>query len=92
MLAFTKSRIQQLTPILGNRYRKVMVPLRKSAVVMENWRQVHEQCLKLHNDSRRYNPWVLAAQRINKKPGLVDTTCLTSVFDIQQAFHPAANG
>ncbi|NKN80505.1 exonuclease subunit SbcC, partial [Weissella cibaria] len=63
------------------------LPHCEETVVLENWRQVHEQCLALHSQQQTLQQQdVLAAQSLQKAQAQFDTALQASVFDDQQAF------
>ncbi len=68
-LTALQNRIQQLTPILETLPQSDELPHSEETVVLENWRQVHEQCLALHSQQQTLQQQdVLAAQSL-QKPG-----------------------
>ena len=86
-LTALQNRIQQLTPILETLPQSDELPHSEETVVLENWRQVHEQCLALHSQQQTLQQQdVLAAQSLQKAQAQFDTALQASVFDDQQAF------
>ena len=86
-LTALQNRIQQLTPILETLPQSDELPHCEETVVLENWRQVHEQCLALHSQQQTLQQQdVLAAQSLQKAQAQFDTALQASVFDDQQAF------
>lgn len=86
-LTALQNRIQQLTPILETLPQSDELPHCEETVVLENWRQVHEQCLALHSQQQTLQQQdVLAAQSLQKARAQFDTALQASVFDDQQAF------
>ena len=86
-LTALQNRIQQLTPILETLPQSDELPHSEETVALENWRQVHEQCLALHSQQQTLQQQdVLAAQSLQKAQAQFDTALQASVFDDQQAF------
>ncbi|EPA2208307.1 exonuclease subunit SbcC [Escherichia coli] len=86
-LTALQNRIQQLTPILETLPQSDELPHSEETVALENWRQVHEQCLALHSQQQTLQQQdVLAAQSLQKAHAQFDTALQASVFDDQQAF------
>ncbi|EPQ8373982.1 exonuclease subunit SbcC [Escherichia coli] len=86
-LTTLQNRIQQLTPILDTLPQGDELPHSEETVALENWRQVHEQCLALHSQQQTLQQQdVLAAQSLQKAQAQFDTALQASVFDDQQAF------
>ncbi len=86
-LTALQNRIHQLTPILETLPQSDELPHCEETVVLENWRQVHEQCLALHSQQQTLQQQdVLAAQSLQKARAQFDTALQASVFDDQQAF------
>ena len=86
-LTALQNRMQQLTPILETLPQSDELPHCEETVVLENWRQVHEQCLALHSQQQTLQQQdVLAAQSLQKAQAQFDTALQASVFDDQQAF------
>ena len=86
-LTALQNRIQQLTPILGALPQSDDLPHSEETVALDNWRQVHEQCLALHSQQQTLQQQdVLAAQSLQKAQAQFDTALQASVFDDQQAF------
>lgn len=82
-----QNRIQQLTPILDTLPQNDELPHSEATVTLENWRQVHEQCLALQSQRQTLQQQeVLAAQGLQKAQTQFDTALQASVFDDQQAF------
>ncbi|HHO0850257.1 TPA: exonuclease subunit SbcC [Escherichia coli] len=82
-----QNRIQQLTPILETLPQSDELPHSEETVTLENWRQVHEQCLALQSQWQTLQQQdVLAAQSLLKAQAQFDTALQASVFDDQQAF------
>lgn len=68
-LTALQNRMQQLTPILETLPQSDELPHSEETVALENWRQVHEQCLALHSQQQTLQQQdVLAAQSL-QKPG-----------------------
>ncbi|HCJ9206858.1 TPA: exonuclease subunit SbcC [Escherichia coli] len=86
-LTALQNRIQQLTPILETLPQSDDLPHSEETVALDNWRQVHEQCLALHSQQQTLQQQdVLAAQSLQKAQAQFDTALQASVFDDQQAF------
>ncbi|HFI3584656.1 TPA: exonuclease subunit SbcC [Escherichia coli] len=86
-LTALQNRMQQLTPILETLPQSDELPHSEETVALENWRQVHEQCLALHSQQQTLQQQdVLAAQSLQKAQAQFDTALQASVFDDQQAF------
>ena len=86
-LTALQNRIQQLTPILETLPQSDELPHCEETVALDNWRQVHEQCLALHSQQQTLQQQdVLAAQSLQKAQAQFDTALQASVFDDQQAF------
>ncbi len=76
-LTALQNRIQQLTPILETLPQSDELPHCEETVVLENWRQVHEQCLALHSQQQTLQQQdVLAA--------LMDEQTLTQLEQLKQ--------
>ncbi len=61
----------------------------EETVALENWRQVHEQCLALHSQQQTLQQQDVLAAQSAKSLSLqaqFDTALQASVFDDQQAF------
>ena len=66
-LTALQNRMQQLTPILETLPQSDELPHSEETVALENWRQVHEQCLALHSQQQTLQQQdVLAAQSLQK--------------------------
>lgn len=79
--------IQQLTPILETLPQSDELPHSEETVALENWRQVHEQCLALQSQQQTLQQQeALAAQSLQKAQAQFDTALQDSIFDDQQAF------
>ena len=64
-LTARQNRIQQLTPILETLPQSDDLPHSEETVALDNWRQVHEQCLALHSQQQTLQQQdVLAAQTL----------------------------
>ncbi len=86
-LTTLQNRIQQLTPILDTLPQGDELSHSEETVAMENWRQIHEQCLALQSQQQTLQQQdVLAAQSLQKAQAQFDTALQASVFDDQQAF------
>ncbi|MFW9329259.1 hypothetical protein ACN9OH_11605, partial [Glaesserella parasuis] len=63
------------------------LPHSEETVALENWRQVHEQCLALQSQQQTLQQQeALAAQSLQKAQAQFDTALQDSIFDDQQAF------
>ncbi|EGI6810717.1 exonuclease subunit SbcC [Escherichia coli] len=86
-LAELQNRIQQLTPILETLPQSDELPHSDETVALENWRQVHEQCLALQSQWQTLQQQeVQAAQNQQKVQAQFDAALQNSVFSDQQAF------
>ncbi|ENY0961722.1 exonuclease subunit SbcC [Escherichia coli] len=86
-LTALQNRMQQLTPILETLPQSDEFPHSEETVALENWRQIHEQCLALQSQQQTLQQQdVLAAQSLQKAQAQFDTALQASVFDDQQAF------
>lgn len=64
-LSGLQNRIQQLTPILETLPQSDELPHSEETVTLENWRQIHEQCLALQSQQQTLQQQeVLAAQSL----------------------------
>ncbi len=86
-LTALQNRMQQLTPILETLPQSDELPHSEETVALENWRQVHEQCLALQSQQQTLQQQeALAAQSLQKAQAQFDTALQDSIFDDQQAF------
>ena len=92
-LTALQNRIQQLTPILETLPQSDDPRTAEETVALDNWRQVHEQCLALHSQQQTLQQQdVLAAQSLQKPGRSLTPRYKASVFDDQQGVPCGANG
>ncbi|MCZ8957048.1 exonuclease subunit SbcC [Escherichia albertii] len=86
-LSELQNRIQQLTPILDTLPQSDELPHSEENVALENWRQIHEQCLALQSQCRTLKQQeVLAQQNLEKVQAQFDAALQGSIFADQQEF------
>ncbi|WP_105288750.1 exonuclease subunit SbcC [Escherichia sp. MOD1-EC5948] len=86
-LSGLQNRIQQLTPILETLPQSDELPHSEETVTLENWRQIHEQCLALQSQQQTLQQQeVLAAQSLQNVQAQFDAALQASIFADQQAF------
>lgn len=86
-LSGLQNRIQQLTPILETLPQSDELPHSEETVTLENWRQIHEQCLALQSQQQTLQQQeVLAAQSLQNVQAQFDAALQASIFADQQTF------
>ncbi|WP_425333667.1 exonuclease subunit SbcC [Escherichia albertii] len=86
-LSELQNRIQQLTPILDTLPQSDELPHSEENVALENWRQIHEQCLAIQSQCRTLKQQeVLAQQNLEKVQMQFDAALQGSIFADQQEF------